>query len=328
MKNKIISGLFLILGFALILTSCKKVVAPEPMGDGGQTIVKFLGGLADTAAGYNSGYKVNNVDLVSTPQTLAMVEVRRDCSNNADLNKTMIVTIQDDPGAATAYDSNFEPLPAGSYTVNESEYVQVVGNEYRITLEPGQIGKVLSITLLDALALDLNKKYALGFTITTADANGKLASIESSMVVEIGVKNKYDGVYKVSGNFFHPTNTALVGPFGTATTGGNLECDMVTTGNSTLNRDYGSPVGESVIVYNSTSGGLTYFSGVKMRFQVDPVTNVVTLSAAPTATVGPDTSPYNCTYNPATKTFNLNYGWTAAGGQRVITEVLQYVRPR
>lgn len=327
MKNKVTSSLLLSLGFALIMTSCKKVVAPEPMGDAGQTIVKFLDGLADTASGYNSGYKVINVDLVNTPQVLEMVEVRRDCPNNAELNKTMTVTIQDDPGAASAYNSDFEPLPVGSYTINENDYVQVVGNEYRLTLEPGQIGRTLSITLLNALALDLNKKYALGFTISSADANGKLASIESSMVVEIGVKNKYDGVYKVSGNFFHPTNAALVGPFGTATTGGDLECDMVTTGNTTLNRDYGAPVGESVIVFNSSTGNLTYFSGVKMRFEVDPVTNLVNVTNAP-GFIARDASPNNCTYNPATKTFNLNYGWTSTGGQRVITEVLQYVRPR
>ncbi|MFM2358531.1 MAG: hypothetical protein RLY16_524 [Bacteroidota bacterium] len=310
----------------LALTSCKKVKTPEPMGDAGQTIVKFLNGLADTASGYNSGYKVINIDLVSTSQTLAMVDVRRDCANSADLNKQMIVTIKNDPGAATAYNSAFQPLPAGSYTVDAS--ATVVGNDYQIVLEPGQIGKVLKINLLNALALDLNSRYALGFTITTADANGKLAALESSMVVELGVKNRWDGVYKVSGNFFHPTNAALVGPFGTASSGGDLECDLITTGSNSLKRDYGSPVGESIIVYNSSSAGFTYFTGVKMRFAVNATTNQVTVTPADATFISPDPAPYNCTYNPATKTFNLNYGWTSTGGQRVITEVLQYLRPR
>jgi hypothetical protein len=326
MKHILSNSCLVLLAVLFLGTGCKKVIAPEPMGDRGQSIIKFYGGLADTASGYNSGYKVINIDLVNTPQVLAMVDIRRDAANNADLNKRIVVQVKNDPGAASAYDPLFNPLPAGSYSIDNS--IPIVGENYEVVLEPGEISKVIKLTLNNALALDLNSRYAMGFTIISVDPNTRIAAIESSMVVEIGVKNKWDGVYKVSGTFFHPTSAGLVGPFGTASTGGDLLCDMVTTGSNTLNRDYGAPVGESVIVFNSTSGGLTYFTGVKMRFAVNPSTNVVTLSAAPTATVGPDTSPYDCTYNPATKTFNLNYGWTAAGGQRRITEILQYVRPR
>ena len=309
---------------ALFVTSCTKVETPAPLGDKGQTIVKFLGGLADTAGGYSAGYKIINIDLVSTPQMLELADIRRDVPNNAELNKTMTITVKNDPGIASAYSSDFKPLPPGSYTVDAA--TQVVGNDYKVTLQPGEFSKLIKIRLINALALDLNKKYAIGLIITSTDADGKLAKLESSLVIEIGVKNTYDGVYKVSGTFFHPTNAALVGPFGTAGSGGNLECDMVTTGSNSLNRDYGGAVGESVIVYNTTAAAFTYFSGVKMRFAVNPATNVVTLSPAPGSIV-PDMSPYDCTYSPSTKTFTLNYGWTS-GAQRRITEVLRYLRPR
>lgn len=315
----------------LLAVSCKKVASPEPMGDKGQTRVKFIDGLADTANGYSSGYRVINIDLVNTPQVLELADIRRDAPNNAELNKTMKVVVQEDPGAATAYNPEFLPLPPGSYTLDPS--ITQVGSDYEFTFAPGEFSKNIKITLLNALDLDLNKKYAVAFRIVSADQGGKLATLESSLVVEIGVKNQWDGIYKVSGNFFHPTNAALVGPFGTSTSGGDLFCQMVTTGKFTLRRDYGGAVGESVIVYNSTAGGFTYFTGVKMRFAVDPATNLVDVSATPVTPPTPpfaarDASPYNCTYNPSTKTFNLNYGWTAAGGQRLITEVLQYVRPR
>jgi hypothetical protein len=321
---KILKFSFFILIAALFITSCKKVVTPEPLADKGQTIVKFIDGLADTANRYSAGYKILNIDLVSSPQILELADVRRDVPNNSELNKTMNITIKNDPGIASTYSSDFLPLPPGSYTVDAA--TPVIGNDYKVTMQPGEFSKLIKITLINALALDLNKKYAIGFIITSADANGKLAKLESSLVIEIGVKNKYDGVYKVSGTFFHPTNTALVGPFGTASSGGDLECDMVTTGSSSLNRDYGGVIGESVIVFNATAGNFTYFTGVKMRFAVDPSTNIVTLSAAP-GSISPDTSPYDCTYNPSTKTFTLNYGWTS-GGQRRITEVLRYLRPR
>jgi hypothetical protein len=321
---KILKISFFIFINALLVTSCTKVETPAPLGDKGQSIVKFLGGLADTANGYSAGYKIINIDLVSTPQVLEMADIRRDVPNNAELNKTMNITIKNDPGIASSYSSDFLPLPPGSYTVDAA--IPVIGNDYKVTIQQGEFSKLIKITLNNALALDLNKKYAVGFIITSTDADGKLAKLESSLVVEIGVKNKYDGVYKVSGTFYHPTNAALVGPFGTASSGGDLECDMLTTGSNSLNRDYGGAVGESVIVYNSTSAAFTYFTGVKMRFAVDPSTNIVTLSPAP-GSIAPDPSPYDCTYNPSSKTFTLNYGWTS-GAQRRITEVLRYLRPR
>jgi len=321
---KILNNTLIIFFSALVFASCKKVETPEPMGNSGQSIVKFLDGLADTASGYSAGYKVINIDLVSTPQILEMADVRRDVPNNAELNKTMNITIKNDPGIASSYSSDFFPLPPGSYTVDAA--IPVIGNEYKVTLQPGEFSKLIKITLINALALDLNKKYAVGFIITSTDAGGKLAKLESSIVIEIGVKNKYDGVYNVSGTFFHPTNADLVGPFGTASSGGNLECELLTTGSNSLNRNYGGAVGESVIVYNKTSAAFTYFTGVKMRFAVNPSSNVVTLSPVP-GTIAPDASPYDCTYNPSTKTFTLNYGWTS-GAQRRITEVLRYIRPR
>lgn len=324
LRNIFKNAFFFLFAAAALLVSCKKVATPVPLGDKGKTIVKFIGGLADTANGYSAGYKIINIELVSTPQVLEMVDIRRDVPNNTELNKAMNIIVKSDPGIASTYNPGFKPLPEGSFTVDNA--TPFIGNEYKISLKPGELSKVIKITLLNALALDLNKKYALGFMIFSADANGNLAKLESSMVVEIGVKNRYDGVYKVSGTFFHPTNAALVGPFGTASSGGDLECDLVTTGSNSFNRDYGGAIGESVVVYNSTSAAFTYFTGVKMRFFVNPNTNLVNLSPVP-GTIQPDSSPYDCSYNPNTKTFTLNYGWTS-GAQRRITEILKYDRPR
>ncbi len=328
-------GSLLIACASLLAVSCKKLASPEPMGDRGQTRVKFIDGLADTANGYASGYRVINIDLVAAPQVLELVDVRRDVPNNAELNKPMKVVVQEDPGAASAYNSEFLPLPPGSFEYIFDETTAQVGNDIELSYSPGQLAKFLKIRLFNALELDLTKKYAIAFRIVSADQNAKLATLESSIVVEISVKNEWDGIYKVSGTFFHPTSPQLVGPFGTSTSGGDLYCQMITTGKYTLRRDYGGAVGESVVVFNSTSGGFTYFSGVKMRFAIDPATNLVDVYATPvtppaTPFAARDASPYNATYNPSTKTFNLNYGWSAGSPpqQRLITEVLQYVRPR
>lgn len=318
--NKSLRGLLAIVAVALLFTACKKAKSWEPLGDRGQTLVKVLDGAAPF------GYKSVNVDFIPEPQVIEMIDVRRDVANNAELNKPMTVIVQDDPGAVTTYDPTMLPLPAGSYTVGSA--TPLVGNSYTLTFAPGELAKQIVFTLTDATTLNLSSKYGMGFTITTIDGNGKIAPEQKTLVVEVGAKNDYDGVYQVSGTFFHPTNAALVGPFGTTSTGGPLECDLVTNGSNSVRRDYGAPVGESIIIFNSSTGNLTYFTGVKMRFAVNAATNAVTVTPSDAASAAVDSSPYNCTYNPSTRTFTLNYAWSAAGGQRVITEVLQYLRPR
>ena len=209
-KNNILKSALAIVAFGTIMASCKKVTSPEPIGDGGQTIVKLYQGLADTAAGYSAGYKLLNIELASTPQTLEMVDVRRDAANSNDLNKTMNIVVKNDPGAVTTYNSALVPLPAGSFTVDAA--TPLVGSDYNVTLEPGNIARIIKITITNAQTLDLNNSYGMGFTISSVDANGKIAGLEKTIVVEIGLKNKWDGCYIVSTNSFTDfVNPALTG---------------------------------------------------------------------------------------------------------------------
>lgn len=202
--SKILPGLLTLIAAAVLFTACKKIVTPEPLEDAGQTIVKLISG-GTTAS---PGYKIINIDLKSTPQTVAMADIRRDIPNNMELNKQMSVTIKDDPGAVIAYDTNLVPLPAGSYTINAA--TPRIGTDYTINLAPGQFAQQIEFTLLNALSLDLNNRYAFGFTISSITGDGKIAAEEKTIVVEIGVKNKYDGIYEVSGTMVDITNPALV----------------------------------------------------------------------------------------------------------------------
>jgi len=320
--NKIFSGLLLFTVVLLVASACKKAASPDPLGDRGQTIVKFLDGLADTASGYSSGYKLINLDLVPTPQVLDMVDIRRDLANNVDLNKTMTVTVKQDPGAASAYNPAFIALPDGSYTVDGS--TPLVGNEYTVTLKPGEISKRIYITLNNAAALDLNSQYALGFTITSADSDGKLAALESSIVVELGVKNPWDGVYTVSGNFQGHPNACLLGTFFTGANDGgpNREIQLITVGSRIVKRNLPGAVAESLAVWNSCTSILTYFTAVIPRYQINS-DNTVTILDGPGAAVV--WNNYGSTYSPITKSFNLRYGYN---GSRIINETFRYVRPR
>ncbi len=194
----------------LMFSACKKVVTPEPMGDAGITIVKFIDGLADTSNGYSSGYKSIDIDLISTSQTVEAVDIRRDAPNNTELNRDMMITVKNDPGAVTAYDPLLTPMPDGSFSADPS--TPLIGTDYKVTMKAGEFAKIIKIVIPNILLLDITKTYALGFTISAVDANGKIAAMEKSIVVAFGLKNKWDGKYQINTvSFVDLSNAALIG---------------------------------------------------------------------------------------------------------------------
>jgi hypothetical protein len=321
MKNK---GLYIQLSVWILLmviaTGCKKVASPEPIGDNGQTIVKFYEGFPDTADKKSSAYKLINIDLVSTPQSFEMIELRRDVANNADLNKPLTVTIANDPGAVSSFDllQPMVSLPAGSFAPEAP--ITLVGNDYTVSFDAGEFSKVIKIKVLNATALDLSRRYGLGFKITSLEGEGTIANLESSFVIELGVKNQWDGVYSIVGDFAHPT-ACLVGPFFTSTTGGPREIELVTIGPNTLKRNLAGR--ENLTVWDHCNSVATYFTAVSPRYQVNS-DNSITVLDGPGTTVVWDYYP-GTAYDPATKTFNLHYGYS---GTRIINETLKYLRPR
>ncbi|MFZ4058470.1 MAG: hypothetical protein ACOYKE_10035, partial [Ferruginibacter sp.] len=96
--TKTLRTIIAIMALSAFFAACKKAKTYEPLGDAGQTIVKAI------AAEAPYGYRVINIDLVSTPQVLNMLDVRRDVSNNSELNKPMTVIVTNDPGAVADYD--------------------------------------------------------------------------------------------------------------------------------------------------------------------------------------------------------------------------------
>ena len=320
MKNKSFYIPLIFLAVMVIAAGCKKVASPEPLGDNGQTIVKFYEGFPDTAEQKSSGYKLVNLDLVSTPQVFEMVELRRDVSNNAALNKAMTVIIDNDPGAVSSFDpvNKMVSLPAGTFSPEAPAVL--VGNSYSITFEPGEFAKIIKIKILNATALDLSKRYGLGFRIASIEGEGTIASLEKSLVVELGVKNQWDGVYSITGDFTHPTE-CYTGPFFTSTSGGPREIELITIGPNTLKRDLSGR--ENLTVWDHCNNGYIYFTAVVPRYQVNS-NNTITILDGPGASVVWDSYP-GMVYDPATKTFNLHYGYN---GSRIINETMKYLRQR
>ena len=129
-------------------------------------------------------------------------------------------------------------------------------------------------------------------------------------VVEIGLKNKWDGIYKLSGSTLRAGDPAKTGTFAP------IEMALVTT----------SP---NSVIYNDLQIWADG-TGVGIGQPVLTITETGTLHPVVVSSSG---GAMNVTaaannYNPATKTFNLDFTWGAGVGSRRATVTLEYLRPR
>lgn len=302
----------------VLFSACKRIETPAPIGDAGQTIVK----LSETEK------KLISIDLKNTPQILRMVEVYRAVPNSAELNRTMNIVVKDDPGVVADYNNangtTFVPIPASQYVLDPS--TPKIGNNYMITLQPGEFAKYINFTLPNALALDLNLTYAFGFSLTSVDADGHIAKTERKIVVEIGVKNKWDGKYNCTWTNYHPTLNTLY-------EGSSSDVELRTTGANKV-KMYWPLAG----YFNPAwlSGGLSYFGAQDAEYTINTTTNAVTVQNADPAAVTFYTmaAGYNSRYDDPTKTFFVKWGYsyTVPGvfdaTCREWTQQLKYLGPR
>ncbi len=247
---------------AVVFTACKKTKLSTPMGDAGQTLVKIING------GTPASLQKKPVDFVPTPTKLLVVELRRDIPNETELNKTMIVTVKDDTAAVKATNPGYLHLPTAWYTL-EMDGVKVggQGGTFTFTFAPGQFSKEIYVVIPNATLMNPSSLYGLGFTIMTADAGGKI-STQKSIVIEIGAKNNWDGVYMNIGTFLDITNAAF-------TYLADQQYSLITAGASTCvvwNDDLNT--GFPGYVFSNAGSG-TYYGAYGLIISFNPATNTI-----------------------------------------------------
>ncbi len=258
-KYLIINKMLLALtALVIIASSCEKVKSVTPTTTEGKTYVKILkGGDANPAPVVK-----NPIDFVPVPAQLLVVDLRREIPTAAELDKTVNVTIKDDTAAVRAANSAYLQMPIAWYTI-QGDGVKTggQGGTYSFTFKPGEFAKQIYITVPNATVLNPSALYGLGFTITSAD--GGVTVREKSVVIEIGAKNPYDGVYAVTGPMSDALNSSLVqwnnsvittpltDPFVVAN-GGAWELHLITTGatqclmfDNTIWGDFFHPIGSA-----------------------------------------------------------------------------------
>jgi hypothetical protein len=208
----------------------------------------------------------------------------------SDLNGSVQVRIAENKALVTT--AGYANLPTSAYSINNLEYTFTPENKktnVRLKINPSAL---------------VGGSYAIGLSIMNVSA-GEISELGKDILIEVKVKNNYEGEYHATG-----LRLLYAGPTVAAGLAGQFTIDdekyMYTIDQNTVETDVADLVGAAW-----------------MFLEVDPVTFNVTVKPS---TLGPTFALSNdgpCTYNPATRTFTLNYKYfNAAGNLRTITETI------
>ena len=288
----------LILASSVLLFSCEKA---EIKDGGGKTLIKFTEG-GDIPV-------VIALDVNPTIETIKIANVLRDANSNADLNKDVTITISNNQALLDAYNAdnntNFELLPDGSYTLPANSGVTGSGNTWTLTMPAGEFNRGISVTI-DKSLLDLTKSYAFALEVTQTTV-GEPSAGTGYGIVNVLIKNQYDGEYTLNGAFYHPTQSPGYDAFSTTV-------ELHTTGPNSVKiyvPEFGGYYGPGLF-----AGTLNAFGAQEPEYTVNTTTNKVTaqngyVGAVTFYTMAPG---YDSRWEPGTKTMYVKYGYNYLPG--------------
>jgi len=308
--RKVLRSFLFISILSLVVISCEKESEPfPPVKPQEKPSISLPDG---------NGLVVAALDISNTVITVDILEIRRDATSPADLNRVQTVKIaksnsvlSDLSGAAVT------ELPRDLYQSHPDNPFD--GQFWTITFQPGEFVKHLKINLktIDLTSLG---RVGLGFQLASAD-NGAVLSEQNQVAVELGSKNKYDGIYEITGAALREADPLLTGPFGP------YERTLVTSGANSVQW-----VGQ-VLWANGANSALP--PGYEPEITVDPVTNLITLLRSPNGAISM-TNPVVRTdilngtqqrYDPASKTLYFEFTYTTPTN-RLFSFKAKYLRPR
>ncbi|HEY4286215.1 MAG TPA: DUF1735 domain-containing protein [Puia sp.] len=288
--------IFLGLVFSVMLSGCLKDKA-------------FDNGLIQSNHGANARVVALGLDVTSTTNFAIQAFDNSNNDTTVDLvpvilgggapaDKDIHVTTTLSPQLVTNYnDSNGTDysIPPGVTVVNSV-----------VTIPKGKSMAFLQVKFVPSSLIGVD--YALGIKLSSvAEADYTISGNLDTGVVAILIKNIYDGTYLANGVLVHPS---IGGTFK------NKSVILYTSGALSVDMSDGQP----------GAGGTL---GAYPRLTVDPATNKVTVTSSdPSLTFnGPVQAGYPNRYDPASKTFFINYGYTTSA-PREAWDTLVYQGPR
>ena len=289
------SALLVFTGLSMTMTSCLK---DKAYNDGEIQSVHGGGSVKPIeiklTAGNSSNFAITpSLPYLTKDTTLDLIPVNLATSSPAP--EDISVTLEQDNSLIDDYNSN--PDNITKYAIPSASMFSVANNAV-VVIPKGSNTGYLQMTLKTANFADTT--WALGYKIKSVDKSGYTISGNlSTGIVAFAVTNKYEGLYHATGYFQHPTVPRAI--------------DM---------DDY-----LSTASFKSVSKTLGDLTGTKIILTINALTNKVTVSpgantSGTTASVKDmaGDATYNNTYDPATHTFWLKYGYPQPGATRIITE--------
>jgi hypothetical protein len=265
-----------------------------------------------------------NIDLVGSPNdTTVKIVLVRLAGGNAD--KDLQVTLALDPGVVTAYN-----------TAHASNYVVPAANQYSIpsltvTIPAGQKTGNLSLTAKPNNLFGTDE-YALGIrVVSVSDPNVRVSGNFGTQVVGLTIRNKYDGVYTMTGTLVDVANATL-------TAKSPQTVHLITTGaNSVYLHNAGTNVASFKDLFPILSAGAeSAYGAFTPEFTFDAnnnVTSVVNAYGQPSSngrSAAIDPTGVN-KWDPATKMLTVKWLMTqppTPGVRTTFNFTFTYVGPR
>lgn len=198
--NKMFSIASAVMMASALLSGCvkEKELFPKESGDANRgQIVSIEGGGDDLIGIYR--------DLDPINEQFELLTIRRSPKDQSQLNMPLTVKVTKNNALITAYNTangtGFIDLPAASYTLS--------GDPGTITFQPGETVKTFNINL-DKSKLDLSEQYAVAYSVTEVGSTGQISGEMKNILLNIGIKNKYDGVYRMTGSLVDAASATIV----------------------------------------------------------------------------------------------------------------------
>lgn len=300
------STLSLLMMSAIFFTACKKADVATDVGEGGKKLISFaeVGGKTNFA---NSGL------ILDAGLAVQEITLRLQYEAPHVSDEDIIVTLGPINAKVAEYNASltdpsairFDVMPDSTYSLPTT----------RVVIRAGQTLSEPFTFLVYPQKVDAAYSYLLPLAITSI--TGGPADIEAATGTGVAlyhvIGNPLAGIYESTGYFYHPTASRAIS-----------ETKLV------------SAVSPTILEVDLGDLGP---NGYRATLVVDPVTNKVTITAAPGAAGAPYTqfdaalpSVYTTNalgfpgmanyYDPATETFYLRYGYMGGTGWRVTEEVL------
>ncbi|CCG99529.1 protein of unknown function DUF1735 [Fibrella aestuarina BUZ 2] len=216
------------------------------------------------------------------------------------LSEDVTVTMAVDPALLTQYNANngtdYQLLPAALYQASGLTATIKAGQRLA---GPITVNLYTDATRVPDPATYNDAGYALPLRITAvSNSNVAVSSNYGYKILVSKIKNQYDGTYQATGTFTHPVATSSRAI--------NKEKTLVTVNTTTIETEF-ADLGAS---------------DWRMQLTVN-ADNTVTLK--PVGASNTSTTQFGVNkYDPATRTYTLNYKYPGSGGDRVINETLKF----